>query len=463
MNVNFYKKLLSFRSHSKSECQIVFRDWLRHHIHENYANIQSDIDKYGNLYIYKGEAEIVNCVIAHLDINQKTKTDNFHIAQVDQWILGINKDTGLQVGLGHDDKAGVYFALQALKKFDNLKVFFPLDEEIGLVGTRDCELAFFGNVGFMVQLDRRGFKDISNYTNGNDVLTKESQEEFQEICDKYGYAYARCISTDVGNLVGRLDTQGVNISCGYYDEHSDKEVLNIYQYDNAERFALTLLKHTNGKKYTIEQKKYTPPAYSGNYGSSTNSYTRNTTTYQRKPNTTNSSVGGQLSVVKGGKTNANDHLIDRSPKVEPKPQERPIDSYDRSPSYVNSAHLFEDDDEGLGTVPVVVKTLEDKVTDFQFAWHNGNDLELMALNDTDVLLHGYKALINYLVKETVMPDDELVQTLEGLDEEILLVEIEGQHDLTEARNHLQVSKNMIEAYLEREKTLKDETSHHAID
>lgn len=264
MDVNFYKTLLSFRTHSKSETQIIFRDWLRNHVETNYENVKTDIDTYGNLYIMKGDAETVNCVVAHLDINQRTKSDNIYIARVDDWILGIDKDTGLQIGLGHDDKAGVYFALQALKKFDNLKVFFPLDEEIGCVGTKNCEPVFFENVGFMVQLDRRGYKDVSSYTNGNDVLTKESQDEFKPILDRFGYDYARCIATDVGYLVGVLDIQGVNISCGYYDEHSDKEVLNVHDYDNAERFALSLLKYTNGRKFEIQQKKYTPPTYGNN-------------------------------------------------------------------------------------------------------------------------------------------------------------------------------------------------------
>lgn len=444
MNVNFYKKLLSFRSHSKSECQIIFRDWLRQYIHENYTDIRSDIDKYGNMYIYKGKADTVNCVIAHLDINQKTKCDNVHILHIDQWIMGINKDTGVQIGLGHDDKAGVYFALQALKKFDNLKVFFPLDEEIGLVGTRACELAFFENVGFMVQLDRRGYKDISNYTNGNDVLTKESQEEFQAICDKYGYAYARCISTDVGNLVGRLDIQGVNISCGYYDEHSDKEVLNVNQYDNAERFALSLLKHTNGKKYTIEQKKYTPSTYSGNYGGITGTnYGRNAnnSTFSRKPSSTNSSVGAQLSVVKGRKTNANDHLIERNPK--------PIETHQAPAQFVNSSDLFCDNDLGLENVPIITKSLEQKVTDFQFAWHSGDDIELMALNETEVLLNGYIELSNFLIKETTIPDEELIETLQGLDEELTLLEMEGQHDLTESHIHIKSCINMIQTWLDR--------------
>ena len=114
MNVQFYKKLLSFRTYSKSETQIEFRDWLRVFLHKNFENIETKIDQYGNLYVEKGKADVVNCVVAHLDINQRTKSDNIYIANIGEWILGIDKDTGLQIGLGHDDKTGVSLPLKLL-------------------------------------------------------------------------------------------------------------------------------------------------------------------------------------------------------------------------------------------------------------------------------------------------------------------------------------------------------------
>ena len=91
MNVKFYKKLLSFRTHSKSEVQIEFRNWLNEYILNNYDNVKTHLDEYGNLYVEKGSAETTNCVVAHLDINQRTKSDNIEILKVDEWILGIDK------------------------------------------------------------------------------------------------------------------------------------------------------------------------------------------------------------------------------------------------------------------------------------------------------------------------------------------------------------------------------------
>ena len=260
MDIKLYTKLLNFRSYSYSKTQIFFRDWLRARV-SKIPGVSTEIDDYGNLYVTKGTTDIYNCVIAHLDINQD-KCNNAKVVVVDDWIIGVNSATGEQVGLGHDDKAGVYFALQALHKYKNIKLFFPLDEEAGLIGTSKCDLGFFSDVGFMVQLDRRGKSDISDYTNGNVVVTDDTKKLLHSTLKKYGYGFCRCMCTDVGDLVYYLDIQGVNISCGYYNEHFDDEKLSISQYDNAQDFAFEVLNKMAGEFHRIEQPKYEVPSYS---------------------------------------------------------------------------------------------------------------------------------------------------------------------------------------------------------
>lgn len=255
MDLKLYKKLLDFRSYSKSTTQREFRDWLENYIKTNYQNVISNIDTYGNLYVTKGDAEVVNCVIGHLDINQKMVVDP-QVVIKDDWIFGWDGSLGRQCGVGHDDKAGVYFCLQALDKFDNIKAFFPLDEEVGCLGTNQCDVSFFSNVGFMVQLDRRGNNDISQYTNGVDVVDSATKKLLRDCMKKFKYKWQDCMFTDVGELVDILEIQGVNISCGYYNEHSSDEVLRISEYDNAERFALEVLKVMEGKIHKIKPTKY---------------------------------------------------------------------------------------------------------------------------------------------------------------------------------------------------------------
>ena len=282
MNIKFYKKLLSFRSHSKSRKQLEFRDWLEAYITVEFPGVTTEIDDYGNLYVTKNTSEqrYYNCVVAHLDINQKVITDDFSILLINNYIIGINNVDGKQIGLGHDDKVGVYFALQALKKFDNIKCFFPLDEEVGLLGTRASEEDFFNDVGFFLQLDRRGYYDISKFTNGHATVTYDTKKEFEKLLCKYNFHWTNTVSTDVGALIQRHFTQGVNISCGYNNEHTNDEILHVLRYDNSEKFAMELLTLTNNKFYymditTITYNKPTPKAVTSGYSNSSNTSNQN--------------------------------------------------------------------------------------------------------------------------------------------------------------------------------------------
>lgn len=278
MNKKLYKKLLNFRSHSRSAVQDSFRDWLSDYIYENYENVEVEIDDYGNIYVTKSTTPqaTVNCVVAHLDINQSVKTTSFTIVEAGSFIVGINNENGKQIGLGHDDKTGVYFALKALKTFPNIKCFFPLDEEIGLVGTRNSVDDFFDNVGFLVQLDRRGYNEISKYTNGHATVTMGTQMEFNKILAKHNFHWANTVSTDVGWLIQEHNIQGTNISCGYMNEHKDDETLDVLRYDACEKFALDLLRHTNGNDYYMPVEKKVSTTNNSNYKGNTSNSTTTT-------------------------------------------------------------------------------------------------------------------------------------------------------------------------------------------
>ena len=278
-NRKLYKKLLSFRSHSGSQSQEDFRDWLEDYIQTKYPDALVQTDNYGSLYVTKSNSGqgTVNCVIAHLDINQSVKTYNFSVVEAGDFIVGINNDTGHQIGLGHDDKTGVYFALRALEKFDNIKCYFPLDEEIGCKGSRESEDEFFENVGFMVQLDRRGYNEISQYTNGHYTVVNETKLEFNKILAKYNFVWANTVSTDVGVLVQKYGIQGTNIACGYMNEHKDNETLNVPRYETCEKFAMSILTRTNGYYYymPIEKKIYSNTSTTSTSTASTSTSTSN--------------------------------------------------------------------------------------------------------------------------------------------------------------------------------------------
>lgn len=262
---DLYTELLSFRSTSRSFKQIEFREWLIGYINTEFKNVVTEIDSYGNLYVTKGSDSVYNCVVAHLDINQKTKVSDPQVIYTKNWVLGFDESTGQQVGLGHDDKAGVLFCLKALKKFDNIKAFFALDEELGCLGSKQASGKFFEDVGFLLQLDRRGFGDVSYFTNGVQVLSKDTQKEFKHILDKHSHTFRKTVYTDIGVLCDMFGIQGTNVSCGYYNEHSDSEVLNISEFDKACEFAMELLEYTEGRAYRLNRESEAPQSSGQDY------------------------------------------------------------------------------------------------------------------------------------------------------------------------------------------------------
>ena len=76
--------------------------------------------------------------MAHLDsvheIQDYTVKEEYHLNAQDEKKLSLvaySDNTGERCGIGGDDKAGVFICLELLDKLDNVKVFFPVAEEIG--------------------------------------------------------------------------------------------------------------------------------------------------------------------------------------------------------------------------------------------------------------------------------------------------------------------------------------------
>lgn len=248
---NLLKNLLMFRTHSMDEkALLLFSDYLTSYIN-SIANALIEKDTEGNLYITKGKADFYPCVVAHTDINQD-EIENVSIIQTSKFILGLNNDEGTQCGIGADDRCGIYFGLHCLKTMDNVKVLFTSDEEVGGYGAHACDLTFFEDVSFMIQLDRNSFSnDISYYTNGINVVSEEFVEASQSIVNKYHYIYTKCMYTDIGILAGNTGICAVNISCGYINEHYENEVISVPHFINAIGFADELINNLELKKWEL--------------------------------------------------------------------------------------------------------------------------------------------------------------------------------------------------------------------
>ncbi len=133
-------------------------------------------------------------------------------------------------GLGADDRAGI-IAIILLLTYTNLRpsLFFPSGEEVGLVGTKAFidankdKLDQFKHINFMLQFDRKGSTDIVNYHDSNKSLVNifESTKHF-----KFAVSFS---TTDVKELMDFLKVSALNISSGYYNEHTSGETFKPFQ------------------------------------------------------------------------------------------------------------------------------------------------------------------------------------------------------------------------------------------
>ena len=87
IDYELYFTLLGFRSHSYSQTQNEFVDYLEDFCQKLGATTTRD--SYGSLYVTKGQADLYPCAVAHTDINQAV-VENVRIYKNSKWIFGFN-------------------------------------------------------------------------------------------------------------------------------------------------------------------------------------------------------------------------------------------------------------------------------------------------------------------------------------------------------------------------------------
>ena len=179
-------------------------------------------------------------------------------------ITGFNAVMMEQTGIGGDDKVGIYIALQCLSSFDNIKVAFFRDEEIGCVGSYDAEMSFFSDCRFVLQCDRRGNDDFIVNASGVDLSSNQFQDDVLPIISNYGYKFAYGMMTDVMALKENgIKCSVANMSCGYYNPHMPNEYVNIDDVENCLDMCKTIIEWcTDTYKHKYKPKKYAPAPYS---------------------------------------------------------------------------------------------------------------------------------------------------------------------------------------------------------
>lgn len=213
------KKLYETYSPSGSEKRM--RKFIKWWIRNNIPGAIIESDTLGNIYITRGISETYPCIVSHMDQVQKVHSKDFKAVETEDFIFGFSLKNKQQEGLGADDKNGIWCCLKCLEKFDVCKAAFFVQEEVGCIGSSHARMDFFTNCRFLLEADRR---------NGNDLITSIwgdlSSPEFLSDIDyeQFGYKPTNGLSTDVGTLKENgLNVCALNISCGYYEPHTDHE------------------------------------------------------------------------------------------------------------------------------------------------------------------------------------------------------------------------------------------------
>lgn len=141
-------------------------------------------------------------------------------------------------GIGGDDRCGIYMILEIIKAF-NCSVLFCEDEESGGIGAKkfiQTDLASELEFNYAIELDRKGSKDAVFYDCDNEDFEKFITQEF--------YKTAWGSFSDISVVAPFLKCAAVNLSCGYYNAHTEKEYVVLHEMDRSIKEVCKILNRT---------------------------------------------------------------------------------------------------------------------------------------------------------------------------------------------------------------------------
>ena len=175
--------------------------------------------------------DIPVALVAHLDTVFPTPPKDIYYDRVKNVMWSPD-------GLGADDRAGVYAIVQVIKSGLRPTIIFTTDEELGCKGAsklvQDMPNAPT-ELKYIIQLDRRGSDDCVFYQCDN--------EEFEAYVETFGFVMNFGSFSDISMICPAWKIAGVNLSIGYYNEHSQSETLHIGQMLNTINKVKKMLNH----------------------------------------------------------------------------------------------------------------------------------------------------------------------------------------------------------------------------
>lgn len=203
--------------------------------------------------LLKSSNDIKPMLCVHLD----TINDASHKAPKQSDFVFNPKDNTIRLSkksklscVGGDDRCGVFIIMtyfyELIQKYH---IGFFCDEEVGGIGSEQASKLINDDysISCFIGLDRKGSDEVATYGYDN--------EELIEAFVSLGYKEAYGTFTDASNLASTGTVACLNISVGYNNEHTKKEVIHT---DVLEKTAQALL------NVTLDSLRYEAEKYSRN-------------------------------------------------------------------------------------------------------------------------------------------------------------------------------------------------------
>lgn len=217
-------------------------------------------DKYGNMYVTKGDGPYP-AMVCHTDTVHDIVKEPVAACIANGNIVAFKTLSMEQVGTGGDDKVGIHITLELLKKHNNMKAVFFLDEEVGCIGSSNADFKFFDDCLFVLECDRRGDNDFVNNISGTKLYDENFSDAISVILQKYKRVECSGGMTDVVEIAYKTNLPVANMSCGYYKPHTDEEYINIDDVINTYKLCNDIFKYIN-IKHEVKEKR---TSWYGNY------------------------------------------------------------------------------------------------------------------------------------------------------------------------------------------------------
>jgi len=234
--------------------------------------VNNDLEHYedhmGNIYVTKGElgeGEFYPCVVAHTD-TVHTDQAELIVKEMDLTIVStllndktvltaINPITNGETGIGGDDKCGVYLCLEMLLTKKQLKAAFFVQEEIGMIGSKEADPKFFENVGYAIQFDAPTNNWFSVSCNGVKLWNEEFGSAVTPLLTESNVTnFSYDPFTDVVQLKKKFDFCCSVLFSGYYRQHSVKEYVVVEDVNKSFITGSKMIETLGLKKYLMINK-----------------------------------------------------------------------------------------------------------------------------------------------------------------------------------------------------------------